>query len=158
MLPSLVPLVSKHRGRRRLCVHGTDCGNQCTQTGHMGTVDSAFVVYPKRISREFEEGAFAFVRRAVHLSAAFTIAAFNQRVSRRTCSAGAVGCGLFRIEHVKNKTRQSTAASTTCVCKKGEARRGARFRCAQKLVEAPFYLFLLFFPEPLYLLLRSPLE
>ena len=72
VLPSLVPLVSKQRGRRRLCAHPTDRGNQCTQVGHMGAVGSAFVVHPKRFSREFWEGAFAFVRRAVHLSAVFT--------------------------------------------------------------------------------------
>ena len=138
VLPSLVPLVSKHRGCRRLCVHRTDHENQCTQVGHMGIVDLVFVVYPKRLSRDFGESEFAFVRRAVHWSAVFTTNSnIYLRVSRGTFSSGAVGCGLLRTEHVKSKTQQSIAASTTYVCKKSEARRGARLRCAQKLVETP---------------------
>ena len=82
------------------------------------------------------------------------VATFNQRVSRGTCSAGAVGCGLLRTEHVKNKTQQSDRGlKHLCVQKRrDEARRRPsswieEFR-ALFLVETPFYLISLFFPSP----------
>lgn len=162
VLPSLVPLVSKQRGRRRLCAHPTDRGNQCTQVGHMGAVGSAFAVHPKRFSLEFGEGAFA-LSAELYICQQFSqyVATFNQRVSRGTCSAGAVGCGLLRTEHVKNKTQQSDRGlKHLCVQKRrDEARRRPsswieEFR-ALFLVETPFYLVSLFFPSPQHLLLSG---
>lgn len=97
---------------------------------------SAFVVYPRNVSRGFGEGAFAIVRRAVQMSAVFTVTTFNhQRVSGGTCSASAVGCGLLRMEHVRtrhNKAPRPRARMCIGKARRGEVRRGVGLRCARK--------------------------
>ena len=162
VLPSLVPLVSKQlaaaasaRTQPTAVTNAPRWATWAPSVRPSSYIQKGFPVNLGRVRSLLSAELYICQQFSQH------VATFNQRVSRGTCSAGAVGCGLLRTEHVKNKTQQSDRGlKHLCVQKRrDEARRRPsswieEFR-ALFLVETPFYLVSLFFPSPQHLLLSG---